>query len=118
MPQIRDSNLVDILLWLLRQRQRFRVEGISMLPVLQPGDEVLVDRRAYRYERPSINDVVVIWSPQQPDLRLIKRVISIDQSGACFVQGDNRSCSTDSWSFGWVEPQCLVGRVTSRFLND
>ncbi len=116
MSQIRDSNVVDILLWLLRQRQRFRVEGISMLPWLQPGDEVLVNRRAYRRTLPSVEDVVVVWSPEQPDIRLIKRVISIDQSGACFLQGDNPSRSRDSRRFGWVEPHLILGRVTSRFL--
>ncbi|MGK7877560.1 MAG: nickel-type superoxide dismutase maturation protease [Xenococcaceae cyanobacterium] len=116
MSQIRDSNVVDILLWLLRQRQRFRVEGISMLPLLQPGDEVLVNRRAYRRMLPSVEDVVVVWSPEQPDIRLIKRVISIHQSGACFLQGDNPSRSRDSRTFGWVEPHLILGRVTSRFL--
>ena len=116
MSPIRNSNVVDILLWLLRQRQRFRVEGISMLPLLQPGDEVLVNRRAYWRSLPSVKDVVVISHPLQPDIRLLKRVISIRQSGACFVQGDNSSHSTDSRSFGWVEPQHILGCVTSRFL--
>lgn len=115
MSQIRSSNAIDILLWLLRQRQRFRVEGMSMLPLFHPGDEVLVDRRAYRRSLPSINDVVAIQSGERPDLLLIKRVISIRQNGACFVQGDNLSESTDSRVFGWVQPQLILGRVTSRF---
>jgi nickel-type superoxide dismutase maturation protease len=94
-----------------------------MLPLLQPGDEVLVNQRAYRRwpkagrrpSRPSVGDVVVVQSPEQPDLRLIKRVISIHPSGACFVQGDNSSHSTDSRAFGWVEPHLILGCVTSRF---
>ena len=32
----------EILLWLLRRRRRFRIEGHSMEPVLREGDEVLV----------------------------------------------------------------------------
>ena len=85
-----------------------------MLPLLQPGDEVLVNRQAYGPSLPSVGDVVVVRSPAQPDIRLIKRVISIHQSGACFVQGENSSHSKDSRSFGWVEPQLILGRVTSR----
>ena len=87
-----------------------------MLPLLQPGDEVLVNRRAYQRSLPSLEDMVVVCSPEQPDIHLIKRVIAIDQSGACFVQGDNLSHSRDSRTFGWVEPQLILGRVTSRFL--
>ncbi len=113
--QIRNSNFWDILLWLLRQRQRFRVVGISMLPLLLPGDEVLVDRCAYRRALPASDDVVVIISPDRPDIRLIKRVVAVHQNGACFVQGDNPSQSTDSRVFGWVEPHFILGRVTSRF---
>ena len=113
---IRNSTVVDLLLWVLRRRQRFRVEGLSMLPLLQPGDEVLVNHQAYRRSQPSVEDVVVVQFPEQPNLRLIKRVISTDRSGACFVQGDNPSHSTDSRAFGWVEPRLILGCVTSRFL--
>ncbi len=115
MSQIRNSNFWDILLWLLRRRKRFRVVGVSMLPLLLPGDEVLVEQWAYRRSRPCLEDLVVIRSPQQPEIRLIKRVIAVNQSGACFVQGDNPSQSTDSRVFGWVEPQLILGRVSSRF---
>lgn len=112
---IRNSTLVDIVLWLLRQRQRFRVEGDSMRPLVQPEEEVLVNLRAYRRSRPSIDDIVIIRSPIHPDRRLIKRVIATRDNGLCFVQGDNPAYSTDSRSFGWIEPELLLGRVTSRF---
>jgi len=112
---IRNSNIVDLLLWLFRQRQRFRVEGLSMLPLLLPGDEILVDPQAYRHSRPSVEDLVVLRSPEQWDLCLIKRVKSINQSGDCFVEGDNPSQSRDSRAFGWVKPELILGRVTSKF---
>ncbi len=109
-------NNLDILLWLLRQRQRFRVEGLSMLPLLLPGDEVLVDKRAYRRSLPCVEDVVVLRSPIQPNLLLIKRVILVSPNKGCFVQGDNQSQSTDSRTFGWVGTELIIGRVTSRFM--
>ena len=87
-----------------------------MLPLLQPGDEVLINKQAYHQSQPSIADVVVVRSPERSDLHLIKRVTSIYPNGACFVQGDNRSHSSDSRVFGWVEPHLIVGGVTSRFL--
>lgn len=113
---IRNSTFWDIMLWLLRQRQRFQVVGVSMLPLLKPGDEILVDLWSYRYSTPTVGDVVVVKSPKQPHLNLVKRVVAVSRGGACFVQGDNRSKSTDSLDFGWVESQLMVGRVTSRFL--
>lgn len=112
---IRDCHLGDILLWLLRRRQRFEVKGVSMLPHLQPEDEVLVDRRAYRRSQPSIGDVIVASSPIQPNFYLIKRIVSIRKDGACFLQGDNLNQSTDSRSFGWVESHLIIGRVICRF---
>lgn len=116
LTSIPDSTFWDIVLWLFRQRQRFQVVGTSMLPSLKHGDEILADLSSYRHSAPAIGDVVVVKLPKQPDMNLVKRVLSVHHSGACFVQGDNRSQSTDSWDFGWVEPHFIVGRVTSRFL--
>ncbi len=112
---IRDCHLGDIILWLLRRRQRFQVDGVSMLPHLQPKDEVLVDRGAYQRSQPSLGDIVVVESPIQPNFYLIKRIVSIRKDGACFLQGDNLSQSTDSRSFGWVESKLIIGRVSCRF---
>ena len=86
-----------------------------MLPLLHPGDEVLVDMRAYRRSFPAVGDVIVIRSPDRPDMHLIKRVAAVRRSGACFVRGDNPSQSTDSRAFGWVEPQFVLGRAIGRF---
>jgi hypothetical protein len=65
----------QVWLWLLRRRRRFRVTGDSMLPLLQPGQEVLVDLAAYRQQPPQAGDIVVAYHPQQPQLPIVKRVL-------------------------------------------
>lgn len=55
---------------------RVRVENVSMLPTLLPGDRALVSKLAYRFEAPERGDVVVFHAPtEQADY--IKRVIGI-----------------------------------------
>ena len=56
---------------------RVRVDGFSMLPTLQDGEYVLVNRLAYRNDLPVRGDIIVFVSPQSPDLDLIKRVIGL-----------------------------------------
>ena len=113
MSELPDSSLKELLLWLLRRRQRFRVTGESMVPLLKPGDEVLIDAKAYAQHPPCINDIVVAQHPYQ-DIKLIKRVIALED-GRCFLKGDNALESTDSRAFGAVQPEQILGRVTSRF---
>jgi nickel-type superoxide dismutase maturation protease len=113
--EIKDSNWQELLLWLLRLRRRFRVTGASMSPVLEPGDEVLVDNRAYRRTLPRPGDIVVARHPYRTDLRLVKRIVKVLENGHCVLEGDNRFESTDSRLFGSIPPERIVGRVTSRF---
>ncbi|MGK7883396.1 MAG: S26 family signal peptidase, partial [Crocosphaera sp.] len=71
------SNYQELLLWLLRLRQRFCVTGNSMFPLLKAGEEVLVDTKAYRLCLPEIGDLVIAWHPQKENLRIIKRVVKV-----------------------------------------
>ena len=87
-----------------------------MTPLLQPGDEILIDPRAYRRSLPSLHDIVVARRPDRLDLRVIKRVTEVLADGSCFLKGDNSSASTDSRTFGWVSPEHILGRVVCRFL--
>ncbi len=116
MSSIRNNNIWDLLLWLLRRRQRFKVEGLSMLPLLQPGDEVLVKMKVDPFSPPTIGNLVILRHPQELHLCLIKRIIAINEEGCFFVQGDNLDYSTDSRVFGWVKPDLIMGIVTCRFL--
>ena len=56
---------------------RVRVDGFSMVPTLQDGEYVLVNRLAYRNHLPERSDIIVFSSPQTTDLDLIKRVIGL-----------------------------------------
>jgi signal peptidase I len=57
---------------------RVRVDGFSMVPTLQDGEYVLVNRLAYHNNSlPDRGDIIVFVSPQTPDLDLIKRVIGL-----------------------------------------
>jgi nickel-type superoxide dismutase maturation protease len=104
----------QVWLWLLRRRHRFRVTGDSMLPLLQPGQEVLVDLAAYRQQPPQAGDIVVAYHPQQPQLPIIKRVLFVE-GDRCYLRGDNGEASTDSRRFGLVPQQALIGQVVCRF---
>ncbi len=86
-----------------------------MAPLLQPGDEVLVNRRAYRRASPRPGDIVVARHPYRTDLRVVKRIASVLENGDCELEGDNRSESTDSRYFGPIPAERILGRVTSRF---
>ena len=82
-----------------------------MFPLLAAGDEVLVDRRAYRRQQPQIGDVVIAQHPAQAELLIIKRVAAVAGDGRFHLKGDNSSESSDN-----LAPLNLIlGRVTSRF---
>ena len=109
------NNYKELLLWLLRLRQRFCVTGNSMFPVLKAGEEVLVDTKAYHRCLPEMGDLVIAWHPQKENLRIIKRVLKVDEKGNCFLMGENSLESSDSRSFGLISSQQIIGKVTSKF---
>ncbi len=113
--QLNSAGATDLLLWLLRKRRRFRVVGNSMLPLLSPGDTVLVDLAAYRVAAPRPGDLVIAQHPLQPDVRLVKRIESVVPGPQYVLKGDNPSESTDSRAFGAVTAQHIVGKVICRF---
>jgi signal peptidase I len=92
------------------------VAGDSMLPVLHPGDRILVDRWTYRHRRARIGEVVLLDGPWAA--ALVKRVArspartSRDQ---LWVLGDNPDDSVDSRSLGLLPAGALAGRVVFRY---
>ena len=112
--QLLHSRLADGVLWLLRRRRRFRVVGVSMWPLLEPGAEVLINPFAYGQQRPRSGDLIVAYHPGRSGLRLIKWVVYVESEG-CFLQGLNDGASTDSREFGLVPWDRIVGKVICRF---
>lgn len=108
------TNYRELLLLLLRRRIRLKVIGNSMLPLLQPGTEILIDPHAYHKFPPKTDDIVVTTHPSDPQLTIVKRVTFVDQ-GKCFLTGDNLAESTDSRHWGTVSFHNLIGKVTSYF---
>ena len=56
---------------------RVRVDGFSMLPTLQDGEFVLVNKLAYHTGTPVRGDIIVFQSITEKNLDLIKRVIGL-----------------------------------------
>ncbi len=57
--------------------QPFSIPSSSMSPTLEVGDRVLVNRFIYRFRQPRQGDIVVLTSPDEVAMDLIKRVIAV-----------------------------------------
>jgi len=99
---------------LIGMRKRLCVSGFSMLPELQPGDEILFNPKAYRHKLPKVGDIVVARHPYQAK-QIIKRVALVLEDGSCFLTGDNPEASTDSRSYGFISLDKILGKVTNKF---
>ncbi|MDJ0898185.1 MAG: nickel-type superoxide dismutase maturation protease [Xenococcus sp. MO_188.B8] len=114
-PELPDTSYREFLLLILRKRKRFRVTGKSMQPLLEPGEEILINPNAYLQSLPQVNDIVVVTHPNKPNLKIVKRIVEIRKNNTYFIQGDNLRQSTDSRSFGTVNFNLIRGKVTNRF---
>ncbi len=86
-----------------------------MLPTLPAGETVLVNLRAYRQHPPEPDDIVMALHPEQPDLKIFKRVQFVNEYGRIYLIGDNKADSNDSRHFGPLPLENILGQVTSRF---
>jgi nickel-type superoxide dismutase maturation protease len=94
---------------------RVAVDGDSMRPLLLPGDWLLVDPRGFMVRGPATGDLVVVPDPRMPEHWLVKRVQSVEMDGRLDVRGDASGASTDSRSFGALDPDTVVGRPWLRY---
>lgn len=81
-----------------------RVTGGSMRPALRHGQIVVAIRRRKNLQ---IGDVVVF---RHDNLEKIKRITRLDID-KLYVEGDNKTQSTDSRRFGWIDITSVLGKV-------
>ena len=86
-----------------------------MAPTLRPGDWLLVDPDGYGRRAPVAGELVVAPDPREPNRLLIKRVADVDPDGWLRLAGDAPDASTDSRTFGAIDPSRVVGRPTLRY---
>ena len=86
------------------------VTGLSMVPTLLHGDQLLVHYGAEL--RPG--DVAVLRHPLQQDLLIVKRLIE-RREGGWWVMGDNTFVENDSREFGTVPDELVLARARGRF---
>jgi nickel-type superoxide dismutase maturation protease len=94
---------------------RVAIEGRSMEPALEPGDWLLVDPDAFAQRPPASGSLILAPDPRQPELLLLKRVGSVDVNGSLHVLGDAPDASTDSRTFGSIDPATVLGRPWFRY---
>jgi signal peptidase I len=64
-----------------------RVDGMSMAPTLQDQDRLVVNKLAYELGDPKIGDIVMLYSPLEPEKALVKRVIAAEGDQVRIVAG-------------------------------
>ena len=81
---LKDATPKEIIFWLLRKLRRLRITGASMQPLLQPGDEILIDINAYNKSAPQKGDIIVAFHPYLSHFPIVKRIVSIWKKMAVF----------------------------------
>ncbi len=66
--------------------QRTRVDGESMLPSLEHGDNLIVDKLSYRFVDPERYDIIVF--PYEENVFYIKRIIGLPGETIQIVDGE------------------------------
>ena len=107
-------SLWKLLQWLFGRLRRYRIEGDSMMPTLNSGDEVLVKPHRYVHSYQE-GDCVCFYRPDNPELMCVKRIQQVFDQSSFEVVGDNKACSTDSRHFGHLPLRCLIGQVICTF---
>lgn len=99
----------------LRVVRVFRVAGASMQPTLIEGDIVVSTPIPYLLRKPRAGDIIVVLHPFIQKKLMIKRIASVFLKGkkdvSLFIEGDERTSSEDSHSFGALSQASVIGKV-------
>lgn len=90
------------------------VHGASMEPTLHTDDRLIISRIAYKLEHFNRGDIIVLKSPQNPDIDYIKRIIGLAgdtiliNDGHVYVnnqllQEKYITVSTNTWESGFIK---------------
>jgi signal peptidase I len=55
----------------------FQIPSESMVPTINPGDRILINRLAYRYGDIKRGDIIVFKAPFDPETDFVKRVVAV-----------------------------------------
>lgn len=66
----------------------YRIEGISMKPVLNQNDRVIISKRAIKENQIKRFDIVVLYKPNQYRTSLVKRVVGLPGETIRIHQGE------------------------------
>lgn len=91
-----ETIVLAVVLFLLLQLvvRNFRILGDSMLPTLETGQFVLVERVSYWFSAPRRGDVVIFEYPRAPQEDFIKRIIGLPgetveiEGGSVYINGN------------------------------
>lgn len=107
---------VLVLTWLLITFviQRTEVDGTSMVPTLEHGDNLFVDKISYRFKDPERFDIIVFPFKYKEDTYYIKRIIGlpgetvqIDEKGNIYIDGE---ILKESYGLEVIKPE-HIGRA-------
>ncbi|MDR2468106.1 MAG: S26 family signal peptidase [Spirochaetaceae bacterium] len=96
-------------------------EGRSMVPAIQNGSLLFVNRLAYGFKPPFMTTYLVRWGePHEGDVLIfwtplgelaVKRCAELTYDGKFFALGDNEPASFDSRSYGHVPVDNIIGKA-------
>ncbi|KAK3754876.1 hypothetical protein RRG08_020781 [Elysia crispata] len=106
-----------------------KCEDVSMEPVIQDGDLVLITPFSVNYNLIQKGDIVFCRSPKNPRVIICKRLLGMEgdtiyneekgfeeyvEKGRIWLEGDNKEFSIDSRSFGPLPYGLVISKVSLR----